>query len=359
VPTLRVVKLAPGDRATLESLLRARTLPQRIVERVRIVLASADGLSNQQIRAKLDVSHPTVTLWLNRYEQEGITALLEDRPRAGRPREISVEDEEAIIHRTLHTRPPDGGQWSTRLMANATGLHSVTISRIWRSHGIRPHRVKKFKVSTDPHFLEKLRSVVGLYLNPPERAVVLSIDEKSQIQALDRTQPGLPLKKGRAGTITHDYLRHGTTTLFAALDVKTGQVVHNCMPRHRTAEFLRFMRRVVRAVPDELDIYCIVDNASTHKSPEVRAWLERNPRVYFHYVPTSSSWLNQVERLFSELTQRKLKHLAVNSVDELIAAIHDYLDLRNQNPKPFAWTATVQHILDKVTRAKETLAALH
>ena len=244
-------------------------------------------------------------------------------------------------------------------MAKETGVDAMTVSRIWRAHGIKPHRTKKFKLSTDPHFVEKLHAVVGLYLNPPEHAVVFSVDEKSQIQALDRTQPGLPLKKGRAGTMTHDYIRHGTTTLFAALEVKTGKVIHECLPRHRTAEFLRFMRRVVRSVPDELDIYCIVDNASTHKSPQVQAWLARNPRVYFYFVPTSASWLNLVERLFSEITQRKLKRLAVDSVVELISAIAAYLDQRNSNPQPFVWTASVQQILAKVQRAKETFATLH
>jgi len=224
---------------------------------------------------------------------------------------------------------------------------------------VRPHRINTFKVSTDPHFVEKLRAVVGLYLSPPEHAVVFSVDEKSQIQALDRTQPGLPLKKGRAGTMTHDYKRHGTTTLFAALNIKTGNVIHECMPRHRTAEFLRFARKVVRTVPEELDVYFIVDNASTHKSPEVLRWLEKNPRVFFCFVPTSASWLNLVERLFSELDQRQLRRFVSHSVTDLIAAITGYLDRRNEDPKPFIWTATVKNILAKVNKAKETLATLH
>jgi transposase len=305
------------------------------------------------------VSRPTVTLWLDRYEEGGIEALLEDRPRSGRPREITQAEEEAMIKKTLETRPPNGTHWSTRIMAKETGWDPTTVSRIWRAHGIKPHRIRTFKLSKDPQFVEKLRAVVGLYMRPPERAVVFAVDEKSQIQALDRTQPGLPLKRGRAGTMTHDYKRHGTTTLFAALDVKTGSVIHECMPRHRAAEFLRFARKVVRSVPEELDIYFILDNVATHKTPAVCAWLERNPRVSFYFVPKSSSWANLVERLFSELTQRQLRRRSVHNVDELIQAISDYLDRRNLAPKPFVWTATVRSILAKVAKAKETLATLH
>ena len=358
LPT-RVIELRRGDRDHLERLQRTRTTPQRVVERVRIVLGSAQGLAGNAICEEVGVSRPTVTLWLDRYEEGGIEALLEDRPRSGRPREISVAEEEAMIKKTLETRPPNGTHWSTRIMAKETGWDPTTVSRIWRAHGIKPHRIRTFKLSKDPQFVAKLRAVVGLYMKPPERAVVFAVDEKSQIQALDRTQPGLPLKKGRAGTMTHDYKRHGTTTLFAALDVKTGSVIHECMPRHRAAEFLRFARKVVRSVPQELDVYFILDNYATHKTPEVLAWLEKNPRVSFYFVPKSSSWVNLVERLFSELTQRQLRRLVVHNVDQLIQAITTYLDRRNLDPKPFVWTATVKSILAKVAKAKETLATLH
>lgn len=244
-------------------------------------------------------------------------------------------------------------------MAEETGLHHSRIARIWRAHGLKPHLVKTFKLSRDPDFIEKLRDVVGLYVAPPERAIVFAFDEKSQIQALDRTQPGLPLKKGRAGTMTHDYKRHGTTTLFAALDVATGEVIHQCLPRHRHQEFLRFLRKVDKETDSELDLHFILDNYATHKHAKVQAWLERHPRVHFHFIPTSSSWLNLVERLFSELTERQLRRLAVTSVAQLEAAIREYLEARNQKPRPFVWTASVEDIITKVQRGNETLATLH
>jgi transposase len=283
-----------------------------------------------------------------------------DRPRSGRPRRIVATEEARIVAKTLNDPPPDGGtHWSTRLMARETGLHQATISRLWRANGLKPHQVASFKVSTDPEFVAKLRDVVGLYVNPPKRAVIFSVDEKSQIQALDRTQPGLPLKKGRAGTVTHDYKRHGTTTLFAALDVATGTVQHECRPEHTHKDFLVFLTRVERSVAKGLSMHVILDNYGTHKTPEVGAWLRRHPRVHFHFTPTSASWLNLVERLFSELSTRQLRRLAVNSVAELIAAITSYLDRRNAHPTPFVWTATVKSILAKVSRAEETLASLH
>jgi transposase len=355
----RFIRLQAGDRETMQSLLRTRTAPQRVVERVRIVLASADGLPGNEISRRYTVSRPTVSRWLDRYERDGLPGLLADRHRSGRPKQITSEVERDVIRRTLETTPKESTHWSTRLMARETGLHQTTISRIWRAHGLKPHRIKTFKLSKDPQFVEKLQAVVGLYLNPPERAVVFSVDEKSQIQALDRTQPGLPLKKGRAGTMTHDYKRHGTTTLFAALNVRTGNVVHECLPRHRAAEFLRFARKVVRGVPKDLDVYFILDNASTHRTPEVMRWLQGNPRVSFYFVPTSSSWANLVERLFSELTQRQLKRLVTRSVDDLESAITTYLDRRNENPKPFKWTASFADIMAKVQKANGTLATLH
>lgn len=357
---IRVTQLRRGERAVLEHWVRARTTPRRVVERAQIVLASADGYGGDEICAVLGVSRPTVSRWLDRYDADGAAGLQRDRPRSGRPKQITPDEEAAIVQATLHAAPPDGGtHWSTRVMAAHAGVHQTTVSRIWRAHGLKPHLVDYFKVSTDPEFVTKLRDVVGLYVDPPKRAVVFSFDEKSQIQALDRTQPGLPLKKGRAGTLTHDYKRHGTTTLFAALDVRTGEIQHACLPRHRRDEFLQFMTRVERRVPKGLSIHVILDNYATHKTPEVEHWLRRHPRVHFHFTPTSASWLNLVERFFSELTTRQLRRLAVTSVGELEAAIHRYIAVRNADPKPFTWTASVRSIITKVKKANDTLASLH
>lgn len=325
-----------------------------------IILASADGKSSYAIAEELGISRPTVRRCLDRYESEGWSGVERDRPRSGRPRRVTPEMEASIIEKTRTQPPPDNGtHWSTRLMAAEVGLNQSTISRIWRAHGLQPHRIEYFKLSQDPFFLEKLRDVVGLYVNPPERAVVFAVDEKSQIQALDRTQPGLPLKKGRAGTMTYDYKRHGTTTLFAALDVATGHIVHECMPRHRQQEFLRFLKKIEESVPEELDIHIVLDNYGTHKTAAVQRWLAKHPRVMMHFTPTSASWLNLVERVFAELSQRALKRLAVTRVAELIDAITAYLDKRNENPKPFMWTATVESIIRKVNRGLKTLASHH
>src|SRR3989338_2400474 len=302
---IRSVALARGDRRRLEGLAHARPTPRRVVERARIVLASATGQAGSAIAAALGVSRPTITLWLDRYEQDGLAALLADRPRSGRPKRITPAAEQAIIDRTLQTKPPAdvATHWSSRLMAAATGLHHATIARIWRAHGLQPHRVRRFKLSRDPQFVAKLRDVVGLYLDPPKRAVVFSLDEKSQIQALDRTQPGLPLKKGRAGTMTHDYKRHGTTTLFAALNVCTGDVQHECRPTHTQRDFLAFMTRVERDVAPGLIVHVILDNYATHKTPDVERWLRRHPRVHFPFTPTSASWLNPAVLLSIELSR--------------------------------------------------------
>ena len=340
-------------------MARSQTLPQRMVERARIVLLSAEGEAASAICARTGVSRPKVQRWLDRYDAEGVAGIAGDRPRPGRPRRITPEMEAGIIRKTLEGSPPLGTHWSTRLMAAEAGVHHATVSRIWRAHGLQPHRMETFKLSRDPQFVEKLRDVVGLYMDPPEHAVVFSVDEKSQVQALDRTQPGLPMKKGRAGTMTHDYKRHGTTTLFAALDVATGEVVHDCLPRHRHQEFLRFMHRVERSVAPGLEVHVIVDNYATHKHPAVKAWLKRCPRVRFHFVPTSSSWLNLVERFFGELTARQLKRLAVTSVGDLKAAITSYIESRNKKPRPFVWTAVAETILAKVNKANKTLATLH
>lgn len=359
LPT-RVITLRRGDRALLDAWVHGRTTPQRLVERAKIVLASADGASGTAICQQVGVSRPTVSQWLDRYEAEGLAGLATDRPRSGRPKTITPEFEAAVVDATLHEAPPDGGtHWSTRLMAQHVGTHQMAISRIWRAHGLKPHRVKTFKLSTDPEFVAKLRDVVGLYLDPPKRAVVFSVDEKSQIQALNRTQPGLPMKKGRAGTMTHDYERHGTTTLFAALNVASGEIHHRCLPHHRRVEFLQFMTGVEKTVAKGLSIHVILDNYGTHKTAEVKRWLRRHPRVHFHFTPTSASWLNLVERFFGELTARQLRRLAVTSVRELEAAIDTYIAQRNEAPVPFTWTASVRRILAKVKKAKATFDSLH
>lgn len=357
---IRIIQLREGDRSELERLVRTRTTEQRVVERVRIVLASADGLKNAEICETVGVSHPTVTRWLDRYEELGIAGLLEDLPRSGRPKTITREKEAEVIRLTQQAPPAgEGTHWSSRLLSPVTGVSHSSVARIWKAHGLQPHRTRTFKLSKDPQFVEKLHDVVGLYLAPPERAVVFSVDAKTQIQALDRTQPGLPLKKGRAGTMTHDYKRHGTTTLFAALDVATGEIVAECTPRQRHQEFLRFAQKVIRGVDPVLEVHFILDNSSVHKAPAVKQWLAKNPRVHFHFTPTSSSWLNLIERFFGELTQRQIRRLAVTSVDQLTQAIHAYIENRNRKPKPFVWTASVQQILEKVARAKQTLDTQH
>ena len=347
------------QRRALERLVRLRTAEQRLVMRARIVLAAADGRANQVIARELDVSRPTVLQWRARFSQGGVDTLAHDHPRPGRPRIIDARKVDAVVKATLHSKPRAATHWSVRTMAAAQGISPATVQRIWKAHGLQPHRVETFKLSRDKRFVEKLRDVVGLYLNPPEHALLLSIDEKSQVQALDRTQPGLPLKKGRAGTMTHDYKRNGTTTLFAALNVLDGKVIGECMPRHRHQEFLRFMHRVAREVPADLAVHCIVDNYATHKHPAVQRWLKRNPRFHLHFIPTSSSWLNLVERWFREITVKRIRRGSFPSVRVLVEAIEEYLQHNNEHPKPFIWTASVDHILAKVAQCKATLETLH
>lgn len=357
----RVLRLRRGDRAILEGWLRSRTLQRRLVDRARIVLAAADGHSSRAIADTQGVSRATALLWIRRYESDGIAGIEQDRPRSGRPRVIAADVEAAVIEKTITEKPPAevATHWSTRLMAAATGQSREAIGRIWRKYGLKPHQVRRFKLSRDPRLIEKIHDVVGLYLDPPLNAVVFSFDEKSQMQALDRTQPGLPLKKGRAGTMTHDYMRHGTTTLFAAMNVTTGEVVHECMPRHRHQEFLKFLRKIERSVEPGLEIHVILDNYATHKHDRIRAWLKRTKRVHLHFIPTGSSWLNMVERLFSELSERQLKRLAVNSVAELEAVVTKYLDHRNTDPSPFIWTKNAREIIAKIERGLQTLASVH
>jgi len=339
----------------LESLARSSSAPHREVLRARALLLAGDGVANDRIAAELGVSATSVRSWRQRFTDDGLKRFGRVRPGRGAKPSIPPEVVEAIVEATLHTTPPGQTHWSCRTMAAEFGVSAATVQRIWHARGLKPHLVETFKLSNDPAFEEKLADVVGLYLDPPERAVVLCMDEKSQVQALDRTQPSLPMKKGRAGTMTHDYHRHGTTTLFAALDVLTGLVIGQCLPRHRHEEFLKFLRTIDREVPKSLAVHLILDNYATHKHPDVKAWMASHPRFHLHFTPTSSSWLNLVERWFRELTDKALRRGSFNSVPDLIAAIEEYTAARNDNPEPFAWTATTDSILAKVRRGRVAL----
>jgi transposase len=320
---------------------------------------AAHGIPGQRIAHDLDISRPTIQLWRERFLALRLEGLKKDAPRPGRLASIPDRKVRAVVEATLHTKPPAATHWSVRTMARAQGISRMAVQRIWTQHNLKPHLVKTFKLSRDTHFVEKLYDVVGLYLNPPERSLVLCVDEKSQIQALDRTQPGLPLKKGRCGTMTHDYTRNGTTTLFAALSMLDGTVIGECMPRHRHQEFIRFLTKIDVETPSELDLHVIVDNYATHKHPRVTSWLRRHPRFHLHFIPTSSSWVNMVERWFREITDKRIRRGIFRNVPELIAAIKEYLDNHNQNPRIFTWTASVEHILTKVAKCKEALGTLH
>jgi transposase len=331
----------------------------RLVERARIVLLAAAGKQDKEIAAELHITAHKVARWRNRYLDLGLTGLEKDAPRPGRTPRISSAKVKRVIHKTTQEKPANATHWSTRSMAAAVGLSEATVRRIWHQHGLKPHLVETFKVSTDPHFAEKLEAIVGLYLNPPEHALVLCCDEKSQIQALDRTQPGLPLKRGRAGTMTHDYKRNGTATLFAALNTLDGKVISLCQERHRHQEWLRFLRLVEDATPDHKQLHLIVDNYATHKHPAVQRWLKRHPRFHVHFTPTSASWLNMVERFFRDLTANRLRRGVFRDVMDLVSAIDDYVDRHNENPKPFIWTASANDILEKVKRARKALVTAH
>lgn len=349
------LRLSDQQRSSLQQWVRSRNSPQKIVLRASIVLHCAEGLANNAIAEKLHTNRKTVILWRGRFAAAGLEGL-RDQSRPGRKPAISPELTQQIVQATLHQQPPAATHWSTRTLAANFGVSKMAVQRIWKAHGLQPHRVETFKLSRDRHFVEKLRDVVGLYLRPPEHALVLSVDEKSQIQALDRSQPGLPMKKGRAGTFTHDYKRHGTTTLFAALNVLDGKVIGQCLARHRHQEFLRFLRQIDRQTPPELDLHLIVDNYSTHKHANVRQWLAKHPRFHFHFTPTSCSWLNLVERWFREITEKRIRRGVFCSVPELIEAIQQYLDTHNAQPKPFVWTASAEGILAKVERAAKANA---
>ena len=356
MPRVIAALLLPEDqRSELQRWLAAMGTPQQVALRSRIVLATADGKTEGVIAAENDVNRKTVRLWRERFRIQGLSGLWEIAPGRGRKPTYDSSRIKAVIDATLQSKPKGSTHWSCRTMAAAQGISKSTVSKIWRSHNIKPHRTETFKLSRDPKFLEKLTDVVGLYLNPPEKAIVLCIDEKSQIQALQRTQPGLPLKKGRCGTMTHDYKRHGTTTLFAALDVLAGKVIGDCYKRHRHQEFLKFLRRIHQEFPGKAPLHLVMDNYGTHGTPEVKAWLNRHPRFVVHYVPTSCSWLNLIERWFAELTNKRIRRDSFLSIEDLIAAIQEFLAAWNEAPKPFVWTATVDSILAKLSRCRQTL----
>lgn len=346
---LHALILTDDERSKLEAWVRRPKTAQRLALRAKIVLAAAAGCSNSQIGRDLAVTLPTVGKWRQRFLEDRLAGLADD-PRPGAPRALSDARIEEVITKTLESKPAHATHWSTRGMAKAVGMSQTAVGRIWRAFGLQPHRHETFKLSTDPFFIEKVRDVVGLYLQPPERAIVLCVDEKSQVQALDRTQPLLPMTPGQVERGTHDYVRHGTTSLFAALDVTTGKIVGRCYRRHRQQEFVKFLDEIDTAIPaeDGVEIHIVMDNYGTHKAPRVKRWLLRHPRFVVHFTPTSASWLNQVERFFAEITEKRIRRSAFRSVPALEKAIHDYLDEHNANPKPFVWTATAELILEKI-----------
>jgi transposase len=353
------IQPAHEDRERLEKLVRDRNTPQKVVWRSRIVLLSAAGLRPPTVAAAVGKSALTVRRWRRRFLAQGVDGLLKDATRPPGKKPLSPEVIKRVVELTLNQKPPGRTHWSERSMAARVGLAPSTVHNIWKAHGLKPHLTRTFKLSRDPAFTAKVQDIVGLYLNPPDKALVLSVDEKSQIQALDRTQPGLPMKKGRAGTMTHDYKRHGTTTLFAALNMLDGRVIGECMPRHRHGEFLRFLKRIDRETPTELDLHLIVDNYATHKTPRVKRWLKAHPRFNLHFTPTSASWLNMVERFFGLITEDRIRCGVFKSVVELETAIMEYLAQHNANPKPFVWTKSAGEILEKVARAKQALESVH
>jgi transposase len=353
------VEVSAADRARLEAVVADRNSPQKHVWRARIILATADGCGTAEIMRRAGKSKPCVWRWQERFMREGVAGLLRDRTRPSRIPSLAQETIDRVVELTASEPAHEATHGTASAMAEATGTSPSSVLRIWRAHKLRPHRVRTFKLSNDPAFVAKLRDIVGLYLDPPAHAVVLSVDEKPQIQALDRTQPGLPVKPDRCATMTHDYERHGTTTLFAALNVLDGRVIGRCMQRHRHQEFLRFLNAVEAAVPAGKLIHAVLDNYGTHKHPKVMAWLQRHPRWTFHFTPTSASWLNAVEGFFAKLTKRRLRRGVFGSLVELQAAINRFLAETNGDPKPFVWTAKPEHILEKVRRGNQALDAIH
>ena len=343
------IRLTDGERAELQRLVRRRKTGQAIASRARIILLAAKGWPNVRIAEELGVSGRTVGKWRNRFANKRLDGLL-DEPRPGAPRKITDETVEKVIVKTLESTPRGATHWSTRSMAREVGLSPATISRMWRAFGLQPHRSETFKLSTDPYFVEKVRDIVGLYLNPPDKALVLCVDEKSQIQALDRSQPLLPMRPGQAERRTHDYHRHGTTSLFAALDYFSGHVIGECYRRHRAQEFRKFLDTIDATVPEQLDIHLVLDNYATHKTPAIRKWLAKRPRFHVHFTPTGASWLNLVERWFALLTEKQIRRGVHRSVSMLERAIREFLDAHNEDPKPFVWTKTADQILESVAR---------
>jgi transposase len=352
------ITITAQERAELERLVANRNTPAKVGWRAEIILASAAGESVKAICRATGKSKPCVWRWQARFAEDGIEGLKRDKTRPPGRKPLPDALKAKVLAKTATETPPNATHWSVRSMAKEMGISHTSVQRIWREAGIKPHLVKSFKISTDPDFEEKVTDVVGLYLNPPDKALVLCVDEKSQIQALDRSQPGLPLKPGRAATMTHDYKRHGTTTLFAALDVASGFVVGECLPRHRAKEFLRFLRKIDRTTEKSLNLHLVLDNYGTHKTPEVKAWLAKHPRFNLHFTPKGASWMNLVERFFAELTTKRIRRGVFTSVGNLEEAIHDYLDHHNADPKRFVWTKTAETILAKERRALEKLQSL-
>lgn len=349
------IELSEAEKQKLEKLSNSRSTSVRLAERSRIVLLAAQGWTNQRIGWELGISMQKASRWRRRYAERGLKGIEKDAPRPGRRPAINPEKVAQIVEWTTQTKPEGATHWSRRSMAERAGISPSAVGRIWRRHGLKPHLAETFKLSNDPKFVEKLEDVVGLYLSPPENAIVLSCDEKSSIQALDRTQPGLPLKKGRAETMTHDYKRHGTTTLFAALNTMTGEVLSQCAQQHRHQDWLRFLRQIERSVPEDKEVHIICDNYATHKHKKVKNWFARRPRFHLHFTPTSASWLNMVERFFRDLSEKQLKRGVFRSVAELEQAVNEYIAKHNEAPAPYIWTKTATDILEKVKRGRETL----
>lgn len=349
------IVLTEKEQATLQRWARGRVTEARLVQRARIVLEAAQGRTNKAIAETVGLGPRAVGRWRRRFAEKSCAGIEKDAPRPGRKPVRRNKVARLIISTTTQEKPPGATHWSVRTLASQLGVNREMVRRVWKAAGLKPHLLRTFKLSNDPQFAEKVVDVVGLYLNPPEHALVMCVDEKSQIQALDRTQPGLPLKKGRCGTMTHDYKRNGTTTLFAALNLADGRVIGSCMPRHRHQEWLAFLRQVDRQTPKGLDLHLILDNYQTHKHPKVKQWLENHPHFHMHFIPTSSSWLNLVERMFGDLTEKCIRRGIFRSVAQLIAAIEGFLQHRNKDPKPLLWTASAEAILEKVARAREVL----
>ena len=349
------IRLTKKERTTLQCWSQGRRISVRHRDRARMILLAADGMSNKGVATEMGVKTHTVGRWRSRFAEWRLAGIEKDLPRGGRPRDQREQRESEIIRKTTQETPKNATHWSTRTLAKELGVTQSMIHRVWKANGLKPHLIRTFKLSRDPHFEEKLIDVVGLYLNPPEKALVISADEKSQIQALDRTQPSLPMIPGRCGTMTHDYKRNGTTTLFAAIDMTQGKVIASCMPRHRHQEWIKFLKQIDAETPEDLDLHLIVDNYATHKHPKVKAWLKRHRRFHVHFIPTSSSWLNVIERFFRDLDEKRVHRGVFRSVPQLIDAVMSYIDEHNSDPKPFVWRKTAEEIIEKVGRARLAL----